>query len=71
MATTTHTIPFRKLAGLDTRTLILQYKLAISSYKGRNTNTAPRQRRIDYVVDLLSERADAEDAEALAWLDEG
>ena len=65
---TTTTAPARSLHRLSTADLIAQYELAISSYKGRNTNCSPRQKRINLIVDMLSERADADDAEALAWL---
>ncbi|MFG2001614.1 hypothetical protein ACGFNU_20930 [Spirillospora sp. NPDC048911] len=57
-----------RLAKLNTSELIEQYELAISSYTGRYTNTSPRQKRINYVVDLLGARADDGDVEALAWL---
>lgn len=63
------TVPRSRLAKLPTADLIAQYQLAISSSVGRYSNTAPRQRRINYIVDLLSDRADAGDAAALAWYD--
>ena len=68
MGTTgTKAIAKHLLARQDTPTLIAQYDEAISSYAGRYTNTAPRQRRIDHIVDLLEARADAGDVDALAW----
>ncbi len=63
------TIAKAKLTGCDTATLIGQYDLAISSYAGRLTNCSPRQKRIDYIVDLLSDRADAGDPVALKWFE--
>jgi hypothetical protein len=57
----------RRLHLLATSELIVQYDLAISSYQGRLTNTSPRQKRINAIVDMLSARADAGDADALAW----
>lgn len=65
----TTTIAKSKLAGADTATLISQYDWAISSHAGRITEYAPRQKRIDYIVDLLSDRADAGDTSALAWFE--
>lgn len=67
MATTTRR---DKLARLGTTELIDQYSAAISSYAGRYSNCAPRQKRIDYIVDLLSQRADVGDATALTWYEE-
>jgi hypothetical protein len=64
----TTTTPKSELSKLSTADLIEQYNLAISSYKGRCTNASPRQRRIDFIVDMLSDRADNNDAAALAWL---
>lgn len=64
---TTATIAKARLHRIDTATLIAQYDLAISSYAGRYTNTAPRQKRINHIVDLLGERADQDDQVALAW----
>jgi hypothetical protein len=64
------TIPRARLAQATTTELIDQYKLGISSHKGRNTNVAPRQKRINYIVDLLSARADDDDVVALQWLEE-
>lgn len=60
----------RDLPALTTADLIGQYDLAVSSYTGRMTNHSPRQARIDHIVDLLSQRADAGDPEALRWYDE-
>lgn len=65
----TQTIAKARLAKIDTATLIEQYDLAIGSYAGRLTEHAPRQKRINYIVDLLSDRADADDATALAWFE--
>jgi hypothetical protein len=65
---TTKTVRRDRLDNLDTAELIGQYDAAISSYAGRCTNFSPRQKRIDYIVDLLSERADRDDSIALAWL---
>jgi hypothetical protein len=65
----TTTIAKAKLTGCNTATLIEQYELAISSYAGRLTNCSPRQKRIDFIVDLLSDRADAGDPAALAWFE--
>jgi hypothetical protein len=63
----TSTLPARNLPKVSTATLIVQYQLAIASHGGRYTDAAPRQRRINRIVNLLSDRADADDAEALAW----
>lgn len=65
--TETRTVPAARLAGLSTADLIAQYDAAISSYAGRMTNTSPRQKRINRIVEMLEARADADDAEALAW----
>lgn len=65
----TQTVARRDLAQLSTADLIAQYNQAISSYAGRCTNASPRQRRIDYIVDLLSQRADDDDQAALAWFE--
>lgn len=65
--TGTKTVAKAKLAGLSTTDLIAQYELGISSYKGRLTNVAPRQQRINYIVDLISDRADKDDEVALAF----
>ena len=62
------TVPARQLTGLPTPELIGQYDWALRDFKGRQTNTSPRQKRINFIVDLLSARADAGDAEANAWL---
>jgi hypothetical protein len=69
MTTNTATAHKRTLPSLSTADLIAQYDLAISSYAGRNTNCSPRQRRIDYIVDLLSARAEADDVAAVAWFE--
>jgi len=58
-----------KLPTLSTEDLIGQYDLAISSHSGRHTNHGPRQVRINRIVDLISDRADANDAIALAWFE--
>lgn len=68
--TATATVARRDLVNLPTADLIAQYQLAISSYAGRNTNHSPRQKRINLIVDMLSERADHDDPAALAWLEE-
>ena len=59
--------PKAKLPNLPTAELIAQYDLAVASYAGRMTNHSPRQKRVDYIVSLLSDRADNDDAAALAW----
>lgn len=64
----TSATPKAKLRGLSTAELIGQYELAISSYAGRYTNTSPRQKRINLIVDVLSERADDGDTQAEKWL---
>jgi hypothetical protein len=64
---TDHTIRRDRLATLDTAALIGQYNLAISRPWGRHSNTMPGQKRINYIVDLLSARADAGDPIALRW----
>lgn len=64
----TQTIRKAKLAGLSTPDLIQQYDAAVSTYAGRVSNHSPRQVRVNYIVDLLSARADADDLLALAWL---
>jgi hypothetical protein len=63
------TIAKRNLTTLGTAELIGQYSEAISTYAGRLTNTSPRQQRINYIVDLLSDRADNGDPEALKFLE--
>lgn len=58
-----------QLAKTDTVALIAQYDGAIST-PGRRyaaNGRTPLQRRINTIVDLLSERADDGDAVALAW----
>jgi len=59
--------PRARLQNLTTADLIAQYDLAISSHAGRTSNVGPRQQRINYIVELLSDRADLGDAEALSW----
>lgn len=63
----TKTVAKAQLARIDSVALIDQYNLAISSYAGRYTNCSPRQKRINFIVDLLAARADAGDEIALAW----
>lgn len=63
------TVRHDQLDRLGTVDLIDQYNSAISSYAGRITNSSPRQQRINYVVDLLSARADDGDQAAQAWLE--
>jgi hypothetical protein len=63
------TIAKAKLASCDTATLVAQYDLAVSSHAGRYTEHAPRQGRINHIVDLLSARADEGDVEALVWFE--
>lgn len=63
----TTTVPARRLAGLDTTALIAQYELAVSSHAGRYTSTGTRQKRINLIVNMLTARADTDDASALAW----
>lgn len=63
------TIALAQLAKADTAELIAQYDRAIST-PGRRyaaNGRTPLQRRINTIVDLLSERADDGDAVALAW----
>jgi hypothetical protein len=64
------TIPRARLVQITTAELIEQYNFAISSHAGRNTNFSPRQQRINYIVDLLSARADNDDAAAVQWFEE-
>jgi hypothetical protein len=63
-------IPARSLHRASTADLITQYRRAISSHAGRYTDTAPRQKRINLIVDMLDTRADAGDTDALAWFEE-
>jgi hypothetical protein len=63
----TETIPLRLLDTLSTEDLIAQYNRAISSYAGRHTNSSPRQKRINRIVDLLIERAELGDIRARLW----
>lgn len=62
------TVRIDRLHRQATSDLIGQYDKATSTYAGRLSNKSPRQRRINHIVDLLSERADWGDTEALAWL---
>ena len=64
---TTTTIRIKALTKTDTPTLINQYRLAIASQKGRYSDTAPRQKRINLIVDMISDRADNGDPDALAF----
>lgn len=66
-ATQVKTVRIDQLARVATVDLIAQYDKAISTYAGRLSNKAPRQARIDYMVNLLTERADHGDMDALAW----
>lgn len=68
IAAATVTVPKAKLTKLSTAELVGQYRLAISSWHGRGTNVSPRQKRIDYIVDMIVDRADAGDDLADAWL---
>lgn len=63
----TYTTAKSKLHTLSTTDLIAAYDEAINSYSGRYTDTSPRQRRINYIVDLLVERGDDNDSVAAAW----
>ena len=65
----TKTIALAQLAKQDTATLVAQYDAAVSAPLRRRYQSAnnPLQRRINVIVDLLSERADKDDAVALAW----
>jgi hypothetical protein len=65
---TTTTAPRKSLKAMSTSDLIAQYELAISSMKGRFTEKSPRQNRINYIVNLIDEHADAGDAMADEWL---
>lgn len=67
MIKTVATIRIDRLKMAATVDLIAQYDKAISTYAGRLSNQAPRQARINYIVDILGERADCDDADALAW----
>lgn len=64
----TSTVRKDRLARLGTAALIEQYELATSTYRGRLSNHSPRQVRINYIVDMISKRADGGDPTALAWL---
>lgn len=65
-------IPRAKLAQLDTSSLIEQYELIQANYGKRYNSTGPTrlQLRINYIVDLISARADNDDAVALRWCEE-
>jgi hypothetical protein len=62
------TVPRAKLDTLATLALIEQYNEAISSHAGRYTDTGPRQRRIDSIVEELAARAEDGDCDAIDWL---
>jgi hypothetical protein len=64
----TTTVPQSRLPKLRTSDLISQYELAISSFHGRYSNTGPRQKRIDFIVELILDRAENDDAEAIEFL---
>lgn len=67
----TKTIALARLANVDTHDLIAQYDLAISM-PGRRYAANGRtllQRRINTIVDMLSQHADDGDAVALAWFE--
>lgn len=57
-----------RLYRLRTEDLINQYYLAISSNRGRYSNTGYGQARINWVVDLLTTRAEQGDSMADDWL---
>lgn len=57
-----------RLDRLRTEDLIDQYRLAISSNRGRYSNVGPRQRRINTIVNKLLVRAECGDDMAERWL---
>ena len=61
--------PGRKYDQLSTVNLLEEYYAAVSSFHGRMTNYSPRDKRINLIVDLLSERADHGDTAALNWFE--
>lgn len=68
--TTIH-VPAAKLAKLSTADLIAQYDLAVATPKrawNANGQATRAQIRIDRIVDMLVERAEADDTAADAWL---
>jgi hypothetical protein len=68
---TTTRVPRRSLAKLDTPALIDQYRATIATrHRGVQGGPAGVFRRIDYIVALISGRADDGDAVALAWFEE-
>jgi hypothetical protein len=69
--TTTTTVPRDRLDALDTAALIEQYRAAIATrHRGPQSGPAGTLRRISYIVDLISKRADRDDPIALAWYEE-
>lgn len=69
----TETIPLAKLPATETTALVEQYALANArpGAKRYNANGPTRlQTRINLIVDLLSDRADDGDPNALAWFEE-
>lgn len=74
MATMTAVVPAARLARLSTDDLIAQYDLAISqrtsvfaNEESKHGGRSPKQKRVDRIVEMLSERADRNDPTALAW----
>lgn len=74
-ATMTTAVPAAKLPKLPTAELIAQYELAMASrdrYFATERSAcgghSRQQRRINRIVDMLSDRADNDDAMATAWL---
>jgi hypothetical protein len=71
----TTTVAAKQLPKLNTPDLIEQYDLAVAKrgfrpmYNAETGVPTPRQQRINRIVDMISARADAEDANAIAWLD--
>ena len=63
----TNTVPRARLSSLTTEALIAQYDLALTSTKGRYSNYAPRQKRINFICDMLLARAESGDALADDW----
>jgi hypothetical protein len=63
--------PFARLKQLTTADLVGEYgRLMTNRHNYANgSNPAQRQKRINRVVDLISERADDGDSAALTWLD--
>jgi len=67
----TTTVAAQQLPKLSTTDLIAQYDLAMSArtrvISADGNDISRTQKRINRIVDILSARADADDAEALAW----